>query len=1044
MAQHFRSVARIIFCILLLPFAAETSSQEQTIRFGHVSLEEGLSHTGLSCVLQDSKGFLWFGTIDGLNRYDGYHCRVYRNEPGNANSLSHSYIRSLCEDRKGTLWIGTMDGLNKFDRLTEDFVRFQHDPADPKSLGGNGVMCIYEDKSGTVWIGTTKGLDAFDRITNTFTHYKPDSTNPKALSGEDIRGIAEDRSGTLWIATEGDGLNKFDRSTNTFIHYKHDPGNPESVSSNDITAIAQDRSGMLWIGTRFSGVNKLDPSTGSFTRYKNDPKDPGSLSHNEIWENTICVDHTGRVLIGTYGGGLNVLDPLTGRFIHHKNIPNNSSSLSDDHVMSIIEDNSGTVWIGTEGAGLSKIDPFANRFFHFKNPESPASNNVWAVTEDHSGMLWIGTETEGVYRFNRATKSYTHFKHDPKNSNSLSHDYIFSIIDDKSGAVWIGSKGGLDRFDPSLKRFTNFKPAGKNPKSSRDNFVYCIHEDGSGTLWVGTQRGLDAFDRSTSTFTHLDSKQGAPSGPVLALCEDRLGSLWIGSFSKGVYELDRLSNNFIHFENDPNNPRSLSANDVVSIYGARNGTVWVATFSGGVNRFDRLDSGFVSFTTKEGLPTNSILAALGEDSQGNLWFGTIRSISRLDPRTRTFMNLDESNGLENGCNQGAWHMNERGEMFLGSSNGISWFYPDSILRKNQSVAPVVITEFRLFNKPVYRELSENQQIELSYADNFFSLEFALLDFSKPAKNQYAYKMEGFNKDWIQSGSERLATYTQLDPGEYTFRVKGSNGDGVWNEKVTSVRIVVTPPWWKTWWFRSPFLLACLSAGSYLYHRRVSGLKEDKLVQQQFSHMLIESQEAERKRIARELHDGIGQSLLIIKNDAQSLLRSLTGESKQATDRLTELSSTASEAIDEIREITSDLRPFLIDKFGLAEAVRSFIDRATHVSDIRFSTTADSVDGCLSKECEMSAYRLIQESVNNITKHSAATEASILLQRKDGHVLIVVRDNGKGFEVTEASSAGRRGFGLHSISERVRILNGTLTLDSAPGQGTTVKVEIPCA
>jgi signal transduction histidine kinase len=305
-------------------------------------------------------------------------------------------------------------------------------------------------------------------------------------------------------------------------------------------------------------------------------------------------------------------------------------------------------------------------------------------------------------------------------------------------------------------------------------------------------------------------------------------------------------------------------------------------------------------------------------------------------------------------------------------------------------------------------------------------------------------MKGFNKDWVYSGSERLATYTQLDPGEYTFRVKGSNGDGVWNEKGTSVKIVVTPPWWKTWWFRFPFLLACISAGSYLYNRRVSGLKKEKLVQQRFSHMLIESQEAERKRIARELHDGIGQSLLIIKNDAQSLLRSLTGESKQATDRLTELSSTASEAIDEIREITSDLRPFLIDKFGLAEAVRSFIDRATHVSDIRFSTTADSVDGCLTKECEMSAYRLIQESVNNIIKHSAATEASILLQRKDGHVLIVVRDNGKGFEVAEASSAGRRGFGLHSISERVRILNGTLTLDSAPGQGTTVKVEIPCA
>jgi ligand-binding sensor domain-containing protein/signal transduction histidine kinase len=881
-------------------------AHDNDIKFERVSLEQGLSDSTVFCMLQDSQGFMWFGTHDGLNKYDGYDFEVYRHDPEALHSLSNSDVRCLHEDQSGTLWIGTNGGgLNRLDRQNERFIHYQSDPDNPHSLSNDVVKVIYEDRFGVLWIGTEDGLNRFDRKTAWFIRYRNVPNDLDSLSHNSVTSIYEDQSGVLWVGTFGGGLNAFDRDSGQFVRYQTglpDPSSlsgsygsssdPNSLSSNFVTSIYEDRVGRLWIGT-WGGLSNLDreaaPGTGAgrFTHYQTNPNTPTSLGHNYVL--SIHEDQSGVLWIGTGGGGLDRFDPGSGRFIHYKADPDDPHSLSNDRVWSTYQDQSGVLWVGTGGGGLNKFYRETQEFVHYRtdpnDPHSLSHNNVLAIyeqavdvthlSEDQSGVLWIGTGGGGLNKFDRETGQFTHYQNDPDDPRSLSHNTVASIYKDRSGVLWVGTFGGLNRFEQRGERFILYQNDPDDPYSLGGNSVRAILEDQSGVLWIGTGSGLDRFDRKMGRFTHYRADPNDPHSlshnNVLAIYEDRSGVLWIGTFGGGLNRFDRDSEEFTHYQTDPNDRNSLSDNNVASIHEDRSGVLWIGTFNGGLNRFDRDTETFTRFRCREegGLPSDAVYGIL-EDEQGRLWLSTSKGLSKFDPRTETFRNYDVRNGLQgNEFNGGAYHRSSSGEMFFGGTNGFNAFYPRRI-RDNPYVPPIVITSLTPGGGPADAggAVENVSQLTLSWPNNFFEFEFAALSYVQPEKNQYAYILEGFEEDWNTIGTRRFGRYTNIPGGTYTLRIRGSNNDGIWNVEGTSVDVTVVPPFWETWWFMGIAALLLVGGAIGGYRLRVKRIEtRSRELERQVAQRTYE---IERRR---QVAEGLREILLILNSD-RSLEESL--------------------------------------------------------------------------------------------------------------------------------------------------------------------------
>ena len=726
----------------------------QRPRFERVSIEQGLSSSTVNCMLQDDQGFMWFGTEDGLNRYDGRAFTVYKRDPDDRHSLSKGmidrihedragrlwvaggfggdssidrydretgrfthymlydtsdpasadsdFIWTLYEDAEGALWVGTYrNGLHRYDPEEDRFIRHRHDPEDPHSLSSDRVYAIYEDREGTVWVGTKEGLNRFDRETGRFAHYRHDPDDPESLGSDIVQLIFEDREGRLWVTTFGVGIEQWDREGERVVtRYQHDPGDPGTIDAlNRISDIYEDRSGSWWVMHFDRRLDRLDPQTGRFTRYRQDPDDPYGLSDGLVY--FVTEDRSGRLWVGT-SNGLDRYDRETDRFTHHRHDPNDPHSLSDDVIFISYEDRAGVLWFSSSGHGLNLYDPQRNKFAHYQTRPGASSGGesdiVHAIYEDSAGVLWIGSSA-GLTRVDRGEGTWTQYRHDPDDPHSLGMGAVVSIYEDREGVLWIGTEGGLDRLDSATGQFAHDQQV-DSPESLMLNIgtPFSILQDRSGVLWLAKHReGLCKFDRETGACTYYVAAPDdalSPLNRVSLVHEDREGILWVGS-DGGLLEFDHETETFTTYERDPGDPTSLSSEEVLSIYQDRAGALWVGTNGGGLNRVDPTTETFIHYTERDGMPSNVVFGILEEPAAGGagsyLWLSTSSGLSRFDPRTETFRNYDRGDGLQSDeFTAGAYHKGASGEMFFGGVNGVSAFYPADI-RDNPYVPPIVLT-----------------------------------------------------------------------------------------------------------------------------------------------------------------------------------------------------------------------------------------------------------------------------------------------------------------------------------------------------------------
>jgi diguanylate cyclase (GGDEF)-like protein len=809
-----------VLAILLLAWGVAFADGAPQPRFSRLSLEDGLSQSSVNCVVQDARGMIWFGTQDGLNRYDGYEFKIYKHDPQDPGSLAHNFVWALHIDREGTLWVGTEGaGLARWNPDSDTFTHYRSDPGDEQTLSHDRVRAIAEDRSGNLWVGTENGLNRFEKSTGRVTRFLHDPEDPTSLSHAEVRCIYEDRAGTLWIGTNRGGLSRFEPNTGGFVHFRHSSDDPTSLSNDRVRTILQDSTGTLWVGTYEGGLNRMETAAGTFTRYRHSPEDPAGLGHDRV--RALFQDDRGTLWIGT-DGGLHRWDAERERFFRYVHDPADPASLSSDRVLSLFQDRGGLLWVATQ-AGLNRWNLHAGSFAHFKQEGNEtttlSSNIITAFASDEGSRVWIGTYGGGLNLLDRQTGEYRHFRHEKGKRDSLSDDRVMSLYRDSEGVLWVGTMtGGLNRMDLETERFTVFRADKNDPAALGSNGITAITESRDGSLWVGTYRGgLHRYDRATETFTRYqhDAKDPASLSDdrVMVVFEDSAGSIWAGTEDGGLNRLDRNTGGFTHYRHDPQDVRSLSSDVVWSIHETGDGSLWIGTQAGGLNRWSREDRDagravFRTYTEKDGLP-NAFVYGILEDHSGNLWMSSNKGLSRFDPASETFTNYDASHGLQsNEFNFGAVHRGANGEMFFGGNNGFNAFQPGEITG-NTHVPPVVLTGVYKLNERVEfdRPLWDLDTIEIGYRDHVVSFEFAALDFSAPEKNRYAYKLEGFDEDWNELGTMRRATYTNLDAGEYTFLVRGSNNDGVWNEAGIRLPLVVVPPPWKTWWAYTLYGLA---------------------------------------------------------------------------------------------------------------------------------------------------------------------------------------------------------------------------------------------
>ena len=1078
-------------------------AQQRPASFKHITTNDGLSQSNVTSILQDNEGFIWFGTQDGLNRYDGKNLKVYRKDPLRSESLGHNYILSLFKNRDGNFWVGTYTGLIFFDREAETFKWCTEFYGDTTALANVRVYTVNEDQDRNLWIGTFgKGLQFVDHKNKRIIQFMNDG-QPGSISGDFIRDIHIDRSGNVWVATFYNGLNLYDKSTGKFIQFRHDANDPHSLSKNDLSDIMEDNEGNLWIASDGGGLNYLHVATKKFTRYLHSDDDGNSLIHNDVL--SLAEDAKGGIWIGTRNGGISILRKDRRTFVNLKQDDSNEKGLNNNSVYSLLKDRHNNMWIGTYSGGVNFQSGASSKFQLYKNDphnkNSLNNNSVLSIIEDHKGNLLLATDGGGLNIFDRKEKKFMHIRR--SHPGSIRTDHPLDVLEDSEHNVWIGNfRGGVDVLWKGRNAFENMI---LDQSGGGVETIGQIIEDHRGDIWFGTYgTGVSRFNKKTKELTHFrpdaPTSGGFSGANVFALLEDSRGTIWAGTSGGGLNRYDRKTGLFVVYRNNPKDSLSISSDLINALAEDRNGNLWIGT-NNGLNLFNADSETFSALRVKDGLP-NDVIYSIQEDKRGHLWVSTNKGLTKFDPVKKTFRNYDAADGLQgNSYNRMSAFMNARGELFFGGLNGFNVFHSDSIA-DNPVVPEVYITNLEIFNKPVgpYQEnsplsksIDKTTEITLSHTQSVFSFDFAALNYTSAEKNHYAYKMEGFDREWIYTNTPK-AIYTNLNPGKYIFRVKASNNDGVWNEKGTSLRIVITPPFWKTWTFTGIVAVALLAAFYTFLRIRISIINNQKIalekevkkqtaaVIQQKEALEIEREEAERaRREAEQANQAKSIFLATMSHEIRTPMNGvlgmtyLLGETDQ-TEEQREYTETIRNSGQALLTIINDILDFSkIDSGNLELEKQSFELRKCieEVMDVFSAKASDNaidliyqLDHNIPSHIKGDQYRLRQILINlisNAVKFTAHGEIFVgidLVESQSGSLSIAfhVRDTGIGIPADKLSRLfkafsqvdsatnrkyGGTGLGLVISQRLVELMGGNISVESVPGAGTTFHFSICC-
>jgi len=803
--------------VWLLGSAPVVLAQARPMAFERVSLEQGLSQSTVLTMFQDSRGFMWFGTEDGLNRYDGLAFKSYKYDASDHGSLPHNMVWAIAEDAQGDLWIATEGGgLARWERAHDRFARVPVSST-PGLYGRIRTLLFTPD--GALWIGSKDaGLVRFQPGTGDTKTFRNDPNDATSISHDGVYALAADGSGLLWVGTDG-GLNRLDPASGRFERFRHDPARATSLGDDRVRALLVDRERRLWVGTFGGGLSRLDTGADVFRTYRNDPADPSSLGHDRV--RGLLEDGAGRLWIAT-DKGLDLLDRQRASFQHYRNDPTDPSSLGDDNAMSLYQDRGGVLWVGTRIGGAYKWNPATWSFGHTTraaaNAGGLADKTVTSFAEDRIGRIWIGT-FGGLHVMDRQTGDVHRFQ---SKAGTLS-DRVMALATDPDGMLWVGTMdAGLARLDPSTGALKTYRHDAANRGSLSADAVMSLLVDSVGDLWVGTfGGGLNRFDASTGTFTRYRhdpaDEHSLSADAVTAIAQDGTGAIWLGTDGGGLNLLDRTSGQFLRFRHDPADPTSLGANTVYALHLDGSGRLWVGTRGAGLASLESRSGAAARFRhlrQRDGL-ANDVIYSVVPDGDGHLWLSSNNGLTRFEAATGKIKNYDVSHGLQsNEYNFGAHFRSASGELFFGGVNGFNAFHPRKLVA-NTHVPPVVLTSFLKFNRPVDAAgpLWGLTGIDLGYQDDVVTFEFAALDYAAPQRNRYAYKLEGFDPDWVDVGNVRRVTYTNLGAGNYRFRVRAANNDGLWNETGLDLPVRVEAPPWLRWW---AFVAYALALGGALY------------------------------------------------------------------------------------------------------------------------------------------------------------------------------------------------------------------------------------
>jgi ligand-binding sensor domain-containing protein/signal transduction histidine kinase len=893
---------RIILIVLALIFCQDILySQQKSIKFKNIGIDQGLSNNNVLTVIQDKKGFIWIGTKDGLNFYDGYSFKVFKNT-GKPNSLSSNHIQTLFEDSKGNIWIGTYDGgLNRFNRNDQTFTVFKNNSDDPHSITSDNIYAISEDSFGNIWVGTFGGgLCKFNPKTESFLPYKKLPGAGNTITNNSVFAIHPDKDGSLWLGTYGGGLCQFFPDKNSFQYFIHDPQDKTSISGNDIYSITEDSNGKLWIGTFGHGLSMLNKSSKKFENFKHDPTDPFSLSSNYIL--SIKVDPLGTVWVATKGGGINYFDEKTKKFNSYTT--KKHPDIKSNDINHLFLDQLGFLWLSSDGEGVVRFNTHALAFTNFVG-DGKTSNftarSIIELFEDSKGNTWVGTFGEGLYMFNNKNETFRRFGPEFFNPLSPLGGNITAVNEDNNGKIWVGTADNgiflLDNLN-DYNVIQNFEDFNSRLTS---NSIETIYKDKDGKFWIGTYGGgvckLDPYTKEFESFFVGKDESNISGNIIKVIFEDSKRNLWFGSKDNGISFFDKKNNRLTNYKFNKADPYSIPGNSITAIEQINDSLMIIGTFDNGLailnTRTEKFDK-----VLKRNDSFNNEVCGIIKGSKNFYWISTTNGLLKYDLDKDLYERYTVDDGLHhNEFVHWASFKNSEGNLYFGGLGYFVKFDPEKIVI-NDYVPPIYLTSFYLYNEsyktlaPVY----ESNRFELNHDDNFFELEFAYLNFL-PEETEYSYMLEGNDKQWINRGSRRTASYTNLEPAKYTFKVRAKDKHGVWSEASMPISIIIHPAWYNTWWFKL-LLIFGLIGGVMKYHQlriikivkqktyleKVVEKRTKELVNKQkeieetnknlvYANNIIEDQNEELKSINEQLELRVQDRTVLLQKANEELIKS---------------------------------------------------------------------------------------------------------------------------------------------------------------------------